>query len=94
MGATKIYSCYLHSTPTHMIVASFHALRDETRQKITLMSADCAPTRAITTASPTRLAETRWSDASDDVPGMVCQLVEIVRSAAQSWDVRNLHSTY
>ena len=47
------------STPTHMIVACFYALRIEPPfpEKITPMPADHAPTRTNTTASTTRLAE-------------------------------------
>ena len=67
--AIKIYSWYLHSTPTHIIVACFHALNCQSAEIITPMSADRAPTRTNTTASTTRSSETRCSDASDDVPG-------------------------
>ena len=79
IGATKIYSWYLQSTPTHLIVASFHVLRDQTRKIITPMTADCMPTRTITTASPTRLAETRRYDHSDNVLTAQWRFVESVR---------------
>ena len=82
MEAIKIYSCYLHSTPTHINVACFHALNRQSAEIITPMSADRAPTRTNITASTTRSSETRRSDASNDVPGAARGRV---RAAARSW---------
>ena len=74
--AIKIYSWYLHSTPTHIIVACFHALNRQSAKIITPMSADRAPTRTNTTASTTRSSETRRSGDSNDVSSGRCRFVK------------------
>jgi hypothetical protein len=89
--AIKIYSCYLLSTPSYIIVACFHALNRQFAKIITPMLANRAPTRTSTTASTTRLAETRFSCDSNDVSSGRCHFVKV---SDRPLEVGYLYHTY